>query len=66
MTHLRKMMLEELQGRNYAETTISSYIRIVEDLSRRFQRPPDRLGPQQILEYQLDTIFQQPARALVT
>ncbi len=31
MTHLRKMMLEELQRRNYAETTISSYIRIVED-----------------------------------
>jgi integrase/recombinase XerD len=52
VTHLRKMMLEELQGRNYAETTISSYIRIVEDFSRRFQRPPDRLGPQHIREYQ--------------
>ena len=50
MTHLRKMMLEELQRRNYAETTISSYIRIVEDFSRRFQRPPDRLGPQHIRE----------------
>jgi integrase/recombinase XerD len=45
MTRLRKMMLEELQRRNYAETTISSYIRIVEDFSRRFQRPPDCLGP---------------------
>ena len=33
MTHLRKMMLEELQRRNYAETTINSYIRIVEDFS---------------------------------
>ncbi len=54
MTHLRKMMLEELQRRNYAETTISSYIRIVEDFSRRFQRPPDRLGPQQIREYQAE------------
>ena len=52
MTHLRKMMLEELQRRNYAETTIGSYIRIVEDFSRRFQRPPDRLGPQHIREYQ--------------
>jgi site-specific recombinase XerD len=40
------------QRRNYAETTISSYIRIVEDFSRRFQRPPDRLGPQHIREYQ--------------
>src|SRR2546427_11466381 len=54
MTRLRKMMLEELQRRNYAETTISSYIRIVEDFSRRFQRPPDRLGPQQIREYQAE------------
>jgi hypothetical protein len=31
MTHLRKMMLEELQRRNYAENTIRSYSRIVED-----------------------------------
>ena len=54
MTHLRKMMLEELQRRNYAETTISSYIRIVEDFSRRFQRPPDCLGPKYIREYQSD------------
>jgi len=46
------MMLEELQRRNYAETNISSYIRVVEDFSRRFQRPPDRLGPQHIREYQ--------------
>jgi Phage integrase, N-terminal SAM-like domain len=30
----------------------SSYIRIVEDFSRHFQRPPDRLGPKQIREYQ--------------
>ena len=52
MTHLRKMMLEELQRRNYAQTTISSYIRIVEDFSRRFHRPPDRLGPRHIREYQ--------------
>ena len=54
MTHLRKMMLEELQRRNYAETTINSYIRIVEDFSQRFQRPPDRLGPQHIREYQAE------------
>ena len=52
MTRLRKMMLEDLQRRNYAETTISSYIRIVEDFSRRFQRPPDCLGPKHIREYQ--------------
>jgi len=54
VTHLRKMMLEDLQRRNYAETTINSYIRIVEDFSQRFQRPPDCLGPQQIREYQAE------------
>ena len=52
MTHLRKMMLEELQRRNYAQTTIRSYIRIMEDFSRRFQRAPNRLGPKHIREYQ--------------
>jgi site-specific recombinase XerD len=46
------MMLEELQRRNYAESTIRSYIRIVEDFSRRFNRAPDRLGPKHIREYQ--------------
>jgi len=46
------MMLEELQRRNHAETTIRSYIRIVKGFSRRFQRPPDRLGPEHIREYQ--------------
>ncbi len=52
MTHLRKMMLEELQRRNYAETTIESYIRAVEDFSRHFNCSPDRLGPRHIREYQ--------------
>jgi integrase/recombinase XerD len=54
VTHLRKMMLEELQRRNYAQLTTRSYIRTVEDFSRRFHCPPDRLGPRHIREYQAE------------
>jgi hypothetical protein len=35
MTRLRKMMLEELERRNYSEATTRCYIRTVEDLSKR-------------------------------
>ena len=58
MTRLRKMMLEELQRRNYSEHTTRYYIRTVEDFARRFNRPPDRLGPRHIREYQAE-LFQQ-------
>ncbi len=52
MTHLRKIMLEELQRRNYAQTTIDCYVRTVEHFSRYFHRSPEQLGPQHIREYQ--------------
>src|ERR1039458_5323154 len=52
MTHLRKMMLEELQRRNYAQTTKDCYIQTIEDFARYFKRPPDQLGPEHIREYQ--------------
>jgi len=45
-------MLEELERRNYAQTTIEAYIREVEDFANYFHRSPDRLGPQHIREYQ--------------
>ena len=54
MTRLRKTMLEKLQRRNYAKTTIDCYIRTVEDFSRHFHCSPDRLGPQHIREYQAE------------
>ena len=51
MTHLRKMMLEELQRRNYTQSTTRAYLRAIDDLARHFHRPPDQLGPEQIREY---------------
>src|SRR6201998_1296833 len=54
MTHLRKMMLEELQRRNYFENTTRCYIRTVEDFARRFNCSPDRLGPRHIREYKAE------------
>ena len=50
MTHLRKIMLEELQRRNYAESTIHAYIRTVDHFSHHFHRPPTQLGPEHIRE----------------
>src|SRR5215471_13044751 len=57
MTRLRKIMLEELQRRNYSAETIRSYIRTVQDFARHFNCPPDRLGPRHIREYQAE-LFQ--------
>jgi integrase/recombinase XerD len=57
VTHLRKMMLEELQLRNYAQDTIRHYLRAVEDFARRFRCSPDRLGLRHIREYQAE-LFQ--------
>ncbi len=53
MTHLRKMMLEELERRNYAQTTTRLYIQTtIEDFAHYFKHPPDQLGPEHIREYQ--------------
>ena len=52
MTHLRKIMLEELQRRHYSEATTRYYIRHVERFARYFHCAPDRLSPRHIREYQ--------------
>src|SRR5262244_3452615 len=52
VTHLRKIMLEELQRRHYSEGTTHYYIRHVERFARHFNCSPDRLGPQHIRQYQ--------------
>jgi len=52
VTHLRQIMLEELRRRNFADSTIRSYLHAVEHFSRYFHRRPDQLGPEHIREYQ--------------
>src|SRR6516165_90156 len=52
MTQLREKMLEELQRRNYSHRTAKTYIRIIRDFAKHFHQPPDKLGPEQIRQYQ--------------
>ncbi len=56
MTHLRERMLEELQRRNYAESTIKSYLHSVEEFATYFNTPPDQLGAEHLAQYQLHLI----------
>ena len=51
MTHLRKQMLEELERRNYTESTTRAYLQAVGDLARYFHQSPEHLGPEHIREY---------------
>ena len=46
-------MLEELQRRNYSQTTVTGYLKTVADFAKYFWRPPDQLGPDEIRTYQL-------------
>ena len=52
MTHLRKMMLEELERRNYTAATIRHYLRFVEEFAQHFGKSPDKLGPEHLRSYQ--------------
>lgn len=52
MTQLRQAMLDELQRRNYAPSTIAYYIHNVEQFARFFGRSPDRLTPTHLRTYQ--------------
>lgn len=52
MTYLRKIMLEELRRRNYAETTVKAYVRIVQQFANHFHQSPAQLGPEHLRQYQ--------------
>jgi integrase/recombinase XerD len=52
VTRLRKMMLEELQRRNYSESTTRGYLMAVRQFAEHFGKPPDQLGPDDLRIYQ--------------
>jgi integrase/recombinase XerD len=52
VTRLRKIMLEELQRRNYSEITTRKYLQYVTAFARHFGKSPDQLGPNELRSYQ--------------
>jgi integrase/recombinase XerD len=52
VTRLRKMMLEELERRNYSAGTTRRYLRFVERFAKHFGKSPDKLGPDHLRSYQ--------------
>jgi len=52
VTRLRKMMLEELQRRNYSAIITRNYLRVVSDFAKHFGKSPDKLGPNELRTYQ--------------
>jgi integrase/recombinase XerD len=52
VTHLRRLMLEELERRNYSQSTARAYLMTIEDFARYFRQSPDALGPEHIRQYQ--------------
>jgi integrase/recombinase XerD len=53
MTRLRKLMLDELERRNYTQSTRRAYLLGVTDFARHFHRSPDQLGLDHIRDYQV-------------
>jgi len=52
VTRLRKMMLEELQRRNYSNDTIRHHLRAVTEFAEYFGKAPDKLGLNELRSYQ--------------
>jgi integrase/recombinase XerD len=53
MTQLRQRMLDELQRRNYAQSTADAYVHALKEFAAYYHRPPDRLGPKEISQFQI-------------
>src|ERR671918_2070630 len=64
VTHCRRIMLEELQRRNFAPTTISTYLHAVEQFARHFKCRPDRLNQSHFRSYHAYLLRERKMRPL--
>ena len=62
MTLLRQRMLEDLRIRNYAPTTVDCYVRSVAEFAAYFNKPPDKLGAEEIRRWQLYLLNEKKVR----
>ena len=53
MTSLRQRMTEDMQVRNLALNTQTSYLQQVSLFARHFEKSPELLGPEEIRDYQV-------------
>jgi hypothetical protein len=51
MTRLRKMVLDELERRNYSKATAHAYVGAIGRFAKYFHRSPDQLGCEHVREY---------------
>src|SRR5580700_1705442 len=51
VTHLRKVMLEELRRRNLSAITTRIYLHSIEEFAQYFNTSPDRLGLEHVRQY---------------
>jgi len=53
MTELRKMMLQEMQLRNYSKRSIENYLSCIGQLAKYYNRSPEKVSRQEIKDYLL-------------
>ena len=53
MTPLRRQMIEDMQLRGYAQSTIEGYVHAVAQLARHYHRSPDQLEEEEVRRYLL-------------
>jgi integrase/recombinase XerD len=65
MTPLRRRMLEELQLRNLSQSTIETYLTLIERFARYFKKSPQQLGAEEVRGYLLHLIQGKKASSTV-